>query len=322
MGVINMKIRMKKAPNESTIEETFPLFIADKMANGIQEETAKTYQSQFNAVSKHIDISIKFCDLQQSDINNMILSMRQSDLAFNSVSSYARMFRTFINWAVQEGYTNVSVPKIKDRETAQETYTEQELIALLKKPKKTCSFSENRNWVIINFLVNCGGRSKTIRFIKNKDVDLSQSQVLYRHTKNGTVQLIPLCSAMVRILREYMTIRGGERDDYLFPNIYGEQLSQAALINTIKRYNNSRGVENTSLHSFRHTFAKMYLLDCGGDAIRLQKILGHKTLVMTKRYCNLYDQDIKRDFDRLSPLTRVSPNKPTIKRINKKEITT
>jgi integrase/recombinase XerD len=100
----------------------------------------------------------------------------------------------------------------------------------------------------------------------------------------------------------------------LFPNIYGEQLSQAALINTIKRYNNSRGVENTSLHSFRHTFAKMYLLDCGGDAIRLQKILGHKTLVMTKRYCNLYDQDIKRDFDRLSPLTRVSPNKPTIKK--------
>lgn len=34
--------------------------------------------------------------------------------------------------------------------------------------------------------------------------------VFYRHTKNRKTQVIPLCSAMVSILREYLRHRGGE----------------------------------------------------------------------------------------------------------------
>ena len=31
--------------------------------------------------------------------------------------------------------------------------------------------------------------------IQNQDVDLSRKQIVLRHTKNGKVQVIPLCSA-------------------------------------------------------------------------------------------------------------------------------
>ena len=70
----------------------------------------------------------------------------------------------------------------KDKETVKETYTDAELMLLLQKPARSCDFCEYRNWVIINFLVNCGCRAGTIRNIQNRDVDFERKQVIFRHT--------------------------------------------------------------------------------------------------------------------------------------------
>lgn len=69
--------------------------------------------------------------------------------------------------------------------------------------------------MIINFLLNCGSRAATVRAIQIRDVDLGGGVVFYRHTKNRKTQVIPLCSAMVSILREYLRHRGGEAADPL-----------------------------------------------------------------------------------------------------------
>lgn len=185
---------------------------------------------------------------------------------------------------------------------------------MLEKPKSDCSFAEYRNWVIINFLLNSGCRAATVRNIQNRDVDLGARQIVYLHTKNGKVQVVPLCSKMVSILREYMTIRKGEPEEYLFCNQYGEMLSENALRLAIAHYNRSRGVGKTSIHLFRHTFARKYLVDCGGDAFMLQKLLGHSTLAMTKHYCAIYDADISKNSDRFSPLAQLQQTKSKLRR--------
>ena len=103
--------------------------------------------------------------------------MRNSGLAHNSISSYTRVLRTYLKWCREQDYTTVVMPPIKDIETVKETYTDEELRALLQKPDKHCDFTEYRNWVIINFLMNCGCRAATIRNIQNRDLDLSSRQV-------------------------------------------------------------------------------------------------------------------------------------------------
>lgn len=40
--------------------------------------------------------------------------------------------------------------------------------------------------------------------------DLDGGVVFYRHTKNRKAQVIPLCSPMIAVLREYGRYRGGE----------------------------------------------------------------------------------------------------------------
>ena len=297
-----------------SISEVFEEFVVSRTASGLSDITLTTYRHHFHSISKHLDIQKPMGDLSRRDLDEMVVSMRRAGLAHNSISSYCRVFRTFLNWCKRNGLNAPEIPNIKDKDTVKESYTDEELIALLERPKKNCSFCDYRNWVIVNFLMNCGCRSSSLRNIQNRDVDLNSRQVILRHNKNGKIQSVPLCSAMVSILREYMPIRGGKQEDYLFCNQYGEMLSMNAMRLAIARHNKSRGVEKTSAHLYRHTFARKYLVDCGGDALMLQKILGHSTLKMTKHYCAIYDADIAKNFDRFSPLAQMNQPKEKIKR--------
>lgn len=298
----------------ATVEETFSDFLTSRKVKGLAEKTIVSYQSQFQAIAKHLDIGMDIATLQKADLDSMLVRMRESGLSPNSINSYTRVLKSFFSWCNEQSITSLNIKLYKGEETIKETYTDNELAALLKKPDtRKSTFAEYRDWVIINFLLNCGSRAATVRAIQIRDVDLDSGMVCYRHTKNRKAQAIPLCSPMIAILREYLRFRGGEPDDYLFCTETGTQLAENGLRQSIARYNMRRGVQKTSLHLFRHTFARKYLIDCGGDAFTLQKLLGHSTLAMTKHYCAIYDADLTRNFDKFSPLAKIKSNSTKIK---------
>ena len=298
----------------ATIEETFSDFIISRKTKGLAEKTLQSYQSQFQAVARHMDVKMDIAMLQKADLDAMIISMRDASLSPNSINSYTRTLKSFFSWCNEQGITRLNIPLYKAEETVKETYSDAELAALLKKPDiRKATFAEYRDWVIINFLLNCGSRAATVRAIQIRDVDLDGGMVFYRHTKNRKAQVIPLCSAMVAILREYLRHRGGEAADYLFCTETGSQLTENGLRQSIARYNTRRGVQKTSIHLFRHTFARKYLIDCGGDAFTLQKLLGHSTLAMTKHYCAIFDADLTKNYDNFSPLAQLKANSTRIK---------
>ena len=298
----------------ATIEETFSDFIISRKTKGLAEKTLQSYQSQFQAVARHMDVKMDIAMLQKADLDAMIISMRDASLSPNSINSYTRTLKSFFSWCNEQGITRLNIPLYKAEETVKETYSDAELAALLKKPDiRKATFAEYRDWVIINFLLNCGSRAATVRAIQIRDVDLDGGMVFYRHTKNRKAQVIPLCSAMVAILREYLRHRGGEAADYLFCTETGSQLTENGLRQSIARYNTRRGVQKTSIHLFRHTFARKYLIDCGGDAFTLQKLLGHSTLAMTKHYCAIFDADLTNNYDNFSPLAQLKSNSTRIK---------
>ena len=298
----------------ATVEETFSDFIISRKTKGLAEKTLQSYQSQFQAVARHMDVKMDIAMLQKADLDAMIISMRDAPLSPNSINSYTRTLKSFFSWCNEQGITRLNIPLYKAEETVKETYSDAELAALLKKPDiRKATFAEYRDWVIINFLLNCGSRAATVRAIQIRDVDLDGGMVFYRHTKNRKAQVIPLCSAMVAILREYLRHRGGEAADYLFCTETGSQLTENGLRQSIARYNTRRGVQKTSIHLFRHTFARKYLIDCGGDAFTLQKLLGHSTLAMTKHYCAIFDADLTKNYDNFSPLAQLKSNSTRIK---------
>ena len=300
--------------NNVTMADAFENYLLSCKARGLSDKTIDTYSQHLKAIKKQARIDIPIDEIDKEYIEQIVASLRDAQLASNSIKSYLRTLSAFFSWCEKEEIAVVRVPSYKAEETIKETYTDAELEVLLKKPDlKHCSFGEYRNWVIINLLINNGCRAATIRNIKIEDVDLGNKVIYLRHTKNKKAQVIPLCDILCVILKEYMRFRGGKQTDYLFSTQYGEQLTENGLRSGIERFNRKRGVEKTSIHLFRHTFAKKYLVDCGGNAFTLQRLLGHSTLDTTKLYCNLFDADISRNYDNYSPLAKIKANSERIR---------
>ena len=299
------RIRMPQI-STATASDTFEDFLLTKRAKGAKTKTLETYRAHFRAIGHHLDTSLNISELDKNKYEHMISSMIKSGLSANSIRSYTITLKAFLSWCNEEGLTFFNIKTYKGVETVKEIYTDPEIEVLLKKPNmRQCSFSEYRTWVIINVLVNNGCRAATIRNIRVGDLDLGSKVILLRHLKSRKVQAIPMCDALCVIMSEYLRIRGGSQEDYLFPTEDGRQLSENALRSSVERYNTKRGLTKTSIHAFRHTFAKKFLLDCGGNALMLQKLLNHSTLDMTKHYCTIFDADVIKGFEQYSPLAQI-----------------
>ena len=295
------RMKMKRV-FDATMTEVFEEFIIDKTASGTSDKTLQTYSNHFRSVGKWLDTNIPIAELQDKHLKVMVADMRKTTLSPSSIASYVRTLKSFFSWCNENDKTQVNIKLYHAPETVKETYTDKELKLLLKKPNvKSCGFTEYRNWVIVNLFLNSGCRAATVRSFLIKDVNLDNQTITYRHTKNGKIQIVPLCSSMASILREYMRVRSGKPNDILFPNDFGKPITENALRLAIAKYNNARGVQKTSIHLFRHSFAQRYLQN-GGNSLYLQKILGHSTLAMTKHYCNIYDVELVKSFDTFSPL--------------------
>ena len=308
------KIKKDEELSEQNLVESF---LSAKRIEGCSEKTLKYYNATIQAMLDGIGKSIKY--IVTDDIRCYLTEYQAKKKSSKvTIDNIRRILSSFFSWLEDEDYILKSpvrrIHKVKTGTNIKETYSDEELMLLLKKPDKNCTFNEYRTWVIINLLLNNGCRASSIRCIQIQDVDLENRQIILRHTKNGKMQAIPLCSMLIPILREYLATRGGSPSDYLFCTQYGDQLGRDTLRNSIARYNKSRGVEKTSTHLFRHTFARKYLVDCGGDAFALQRLLGHSSLKMTKHYCAIYDSDLANNYDNFSPLAKMKQPKERIKR--------
>ena len=174
----------------SSIQERFEQYLSAASAKGLSSKTLKTYRQHFHCISKHLDITVPLSSLSRAQVDAAIVSMRNSGLSANSISSYLRAFNSFLTWCRENGYSGLTVPNYKPKETVKETYSDSELSLLLKRPSASCSFVEYRSWVIVQFLLNSGCRASTIRNIQNRDIDLESRQVTFRHTKTGKIQVI------------------------------------------------------------------------------------------------------------------------------------
>ncbi len=222
-----------------------------------------------------------------------------------SINSRLRGIRAILNHGAKIGaIQKIEVPMMKYTKEAKEGYSQEEMQLLLIKPNmEKCSFTEYRNWVIINYLYGTGCRLSTLINIKVQDLDLENKLVVNRHMKNRRQIVVPLPSVLIEILREYLQIRGGDGESYLFPQEYNGQFTERGIKNAVRSYNLRRGVTKTSIHYFRHTWAKNCIMN-GMDIFTLQKLGGWNSLDMVKNYVNLYNVDVIK-YDELNPLEKI-----------------
>lgn len=302
------KLTLKTNKKTLTFKKGFEEFILDCKARGLREATIKHYIEAYQQIKKYIDPDIEIDKINVKKFKEFIVKSSDGNRNSQTIYSLTRDFKTIIHFFMKCNYIekfDMKLPKVDKHPI--ETYTDEELERLLKKPDiKKCSFCDYRNYVIVCFFLSTGIRLSSLINIKIVDLKLSESEVEILHTKNRKPLTVPLNSNIKKILAEYLTYRqSSNKDDYLFCNVYGKQLKKSTIIQAVQSYNWSRGVNTTSIHKLRHTFAKKWILG-GNSVVALQKILGHSSLQMTQNYINILVSDLKKDVDNYNILQEFS----------------
>ena len=290
--------------NGRTFEQGCEDYIVDCKARNLREGTIKHYRDAFKQIFKYLDKDILIEDMTKEVFADFMLALRENK-AVNEMSiyTYSRDLKTVMYFFMEQGWLErYKIKLAKTDKQPIETYTDEDLRKLLKKPNlKQCSFTEYKAWVIVNFLLSTGVRQNSLANIKIKDIDFDNKVVYVNITKNRKPLIVPLNDDIIQILKEYLRYRNEERDDYLFCNIFGKKLVRSTLYHSLWQYNKDRGVETTGLHRFRHTFAKKWVL-MGGNVVTLSKILGHHSLEITQNYLNILTCDMQDDVEKFNIL--------------------
>lgn len=313
---VRRTIRRTEGYDFTPIGQAFEEFIMEKEFRNLSPSTISNYKLTYDVFKRfaQIDDDDNPNEVGASVFFHWMHTMKLEGIKLNSINHYLRDMRAFFYWMMDEDRRYIEKSfKIKMMEGQEEVFKmfpTEEIEALLLRPHRNDTFVVWRTWAIVNWVLATGNRAATICDVKIGDVNFNHREIALRHTKNKKVQTVPLSSSLATVLKEYIKMWRTTKDeygnkttgdDYLFCNIAQEKLTTKALASSFADYCHSRNVEHTNIHGLRHNFAKFWITNNGSMA-KLQLILGHSSLEMTKRYVKLFGADLKDDFDKFSPL--------------------
>ena len=227
-----------------------------------------------------------------------------------TVKTYHTVIRAFFRWMVTEGRLGVSPlitikPPISRPDQIQ-PFAPEQVLALLRAASQ--SAYPCRDTALLYVLLDTGIRLAELCALTHVDVNLSEGEIVVRSGKGGKRRVVPIS----RKTRQALYALQSEMGDFLPGDAVfvsergrgeGRGLLPNAVAKLLKRLNNHAkvGGVRVSPHTFRHTFAVMFLRS-GGQVFTLKQILGHESLSMTNRYVAVAQADVTAQHRQFSPV--------------------
>lgn len=136
--------------------------------------------------------------------------------------------------------------------------------------------------------ISTGARQGEILGLKWADVDLVRGRAIFHDTKNGERRSAPVAGHALEVLKELNKVRRLD-SDMLFPHPKNRPQKPQKPVDIRTPWLTAckkAEIHDFKFHDLRHTAAS-YLAMNGASLAEIAEILGHKTLVMVKRYAHL-----------------------------------
>lgn len=223
--------------------------------------------------------------------------------------------KAFYRWLHTEGLIPTNPAANIKKQVVEEdnigAFTDDQVESLLGQPDKT-TYAGFRDYVLMRLLVESGMRINEVLSLNIADIDLQNRMTMLGGSKNKNrkMRIVPLSADMVCLIVNIMEENKSYFPDtkYIFLANYGERLSQVSISHRIKQYGIKAGIADQvrcSPHTFRHTFAKRFLTS-GGDIIALQRILGHSSMEMVRKYVQHTPEDLLEAHDRFTASFKIA----------------
>lgn len=237
----------------------------------------------------------------RSDIGKPITS--------STLNNYLRNIKVFFNWLYDNGlikFNNIAKTKfIKEKRRVKDQLSDEEYKQLIKEIDIT-KFSEYRDYIIINLIMDTGMRLSECLSLTINDVDLVRRTILLSAdvTKGKKDRYVFYSITMSKYINRCIKFKDALKDtELLFTTTRCTILTASNFEKSFKKYVKRAKInKNITPHGLRNNFARRFLLS-GGDIFMLSKILGHSSVTVTeKAYLDVTIEDIREKYKRYSPL--------------------
>lgn len=243
----------------------------------------------------------------QADLKDAVLRMREKGLKATGCNSAIRAINSYLHWTANPNVkcsplcTHPRIAQLKEAEIILPTFTIQQVRLLTAwKPKGKY---QQRLKVLILFLLDTGCRITEALTLRVSEIDF-ENLLVTLDGKGRKQRVVPFSFELRRAMFRYCKDANRTPDHLLFANCAETKLGRRNVLRDVKLLCRKLGFvpPARTLHAFRHTFAVNYLRR-GGSVFHLQKVLGHSTLEMTRRYANLVTADLQAVHERVSLLS-------------------
>lgn len=301
--------RNKAIIAESTVLDSFDeakqLFLLSCRAKNLSGGTVRWYEAELEVFKKFLDVryqGLHFNAITAAHIREFITHLQEAEnklyrgrkLSSYTVAGFVRSIRAFFSFLSAENYlqTNpagkICVPRVQKKII--QPLSLEEIQRLLAVPDKK-TFTGFRNFLLMLIFLDSGLRLSELLNLKRNDVDMER-KTLRILGKGNKEREVPFGVLAARHLVKYLKWRGDiPGQELVFVNRYGMKMQSRRVQEKIKEYGKLAGIERLHPHRFRHTTA-LHWVKAGGDALSLQRLLGHAGLDMVRNYVNLASDDV------------------------------
>jgi len=277
-------------------------------AEDVQEKHIMQYVNHLKERGKYTVLCDKNSELYNHPQKRPDYGM---NISITTINNYLRNMRVFFNYLYSEHEIKKNpmgkVILLKDDRKPLEFISDENFMRLLRCLDRS-KFSENRDWTIIQLLIDTGMRIGECLLIKVSDADLTRKSIYItlQNTKGGKTRSVFFSEEMNRILKMWLRFQDRYRNtEYLFCTNEGKHLQISNFETNFKKYGKRIGLNTIHPHVLRNNFAKRFLMN-GGNIFTLSKILGHSSVEVTeKAYLDLDDDDLRQTYQNFSPLSNM-----------------
>lgn len=309
--------------------EPFDPAIADfyvyrRFGKGGSERTAEEYSRDLELFGTYLDSRIgvqrepgsrepfaaRIQDATASDVRNFVIFLMgtQGNKAPGARRKIAAL-RAYFTFLRREGKRDDNPAKELDlpplAKTKPKVLPEEDVAKLLRvRIAGRNDYERTRNVAIVTLLYASGIRRAEIRSLTLQSVDL-QRRICHVVGKGSKDRDVFIDETAVDALAAYLAHRPQSREDWVFVNSTGKQLSHSFYNELFETLRALAGVAKPATpHVLRHSFAT-HMLENGADLMTIKTLLGHESLSTTQIYLSASIEHARKVYDAAHPLDKM-----------------
>jgi integrase/recombinase XerD len=246
----------------------------------------------------------------QAELKDAVLRMREKGMKATGCNAAIRAINAYLHWSSTAGERkcgagcqHLHIPQLKEPENILPTLTADQVERLVNWKPRPKHFYQRRLHLLALLLLDTGCRITEALTLRVRDVDM-ENLLITLEGKGRKQRIVPFSFGLRKALHRFVTDFSRKPDSLLFATRQSTRVNRMTALRGVKLLCERLGFDppGRTLHAFRHTFAVNYLRR-GGSVFHLQKVLGHSTLEMTRRYANLVTADLQEVHERVSLLS-------------------